>query len=69
MALVRFGDAPLWYLQQLSQDRAWQRAWQERGNGSQQIPEEALLDMIFAEQETDGETAWPAYIVELRESL
>lgn len=67
--IARFGDAPLWYLQQMSQDRAWQRVWQERGNGSQQIPEEALLDMIFAEQETDDEAAWPAYIHELREGL
>lgn len=66
--IARFGDAPLWYLQQLSQDRAWQQA-QEQEDESPPIPEEALLDMIFAEQETDAEAEWPAYIRELRESL
>ena len=67
--IARFGAAPLWYLQQLSQDRAWRRAWQERGHGSPQIPEAAILDMIFAEQENAGEADWPAYIHEFRESL
>lgn len=70
--IARFGAAPLWYLQQLSQDRAWQRAReqaQEQENESPQIPEAAILDMIFAEQETAGEEDWPDYIHEFRESL
>ena len=74
--ITRFGAAPLWYLQQLSQDRAWQSVWeqarragQKQENESPPIPEAALLDMIFAEHETDGEEDWPDFIRELRESL
>ncbi|MCY3935452.1 MAG: Panacea domain-containing protein [Chloroflexi bacterium] len=64
--IARFGDAPTWYLRQLSHDSAWQHAWQqaqERGKGSHPISEEAILDMIFAEQD------WPDFIHEFRESL
>ena len=66
--IARFGDAPTWYLQQLSQDRAWQRAWQggqEQGEASHPIPEAELLRMLFADQ---GEQ-WPSFIQELRDNL
>ena len=66
--IARFGDAPTWYLRQLSHDSAWERAWQcaqELGKGSHPIPEEELLHMLFAGQDEK----WPFFVHELRESL
>ena len=58
--IARFGDAPTWYLRQLSHDSAWERAWQqaqELGKGSHPIPEEELLHMLFAGQDEK----WPFF--------
>ena len=66
--IARFGDAPTWYLRQLSRDSAWERAWQcaqEQGKERHPIPEAALLHMLFADQDEQ----WPTFVHELRESL
>lgn len=73
--IARFGDAPTWYLRQLSHDAAWEHAWdaaQEEGKGSHPmatISEKALLSMLFAERANGNEEDWPDFIHELRESL
>ena len=65
--IARSGDAPLWYLQQLSQDRAWRQA--RRGAsaaadaGPPSFGEADVLDAIF------GAGRWPAFIREQRENL
>lgn len=66
--IARFGNAPTWYLRQLSHDRAWERAWKRaktQGKGSSPISEEDLLDMIFAETGTEGEEDWPYFVREI----
>ena len=70
--IARFGDAPVWYLRQLSQDRAWERAWRQREEHEDEAPpisEASLLDMIFAADGAAGDADWPDFIHELRESL
>ena len=73
--IARFGDAPTWYLRQLSHDDAWEHAWaaaQQEGKGSHPmaaISEKSLLSMLFAEQANGNEEDWPDFIHELRESL
>jgi uncharacterized phage-associated protein len=63
----RFGDAPTWYLRNLSHDHAWHRAWKrakKEGKGSTRITEKDLLDMLFVEEGNEGEEAWPLFVRE-----
>lgn len=42
-----FGDKPIWYLIQLSQDRAWERAWRQQvGKGNTPLPVDYIVSTL-----------------------